>query len=129
MAGGIAMVVGAGCFVFAILPKIAAIIFLLGSLMFALMQLKQKYEGQSITIRRLRRIMIVGDALFVVSGLLMMEQAFHFIFPLMATNIEGYNNYVHYFFNNWVITLLIAAIFEMYTMHRISYELKKESSD
>lgn len=126
LVGGIAMVIGAGCFVFSLIPKISAFIFLIGSIMFAAMQIKQSYEGRNITIRRLRRIMIIGDLLFVVSGLLMAEQALHIVFPYMATSIEGYNMYLKVFLNNWVVTLLIAAFFEMYTMHRISYELKKE---
>ncbi len=127
--GGIAMVAGAGCFVFALLPKAAAVVFLVGAVMFAAMQARQRYDGRSITLRRLRRIMLIGDALFVLSGLLLVEQAFHFILPRMATSIEGYNMYLRLFLNNWVVTLLIAAFLEMYTMHRISYELKKEEQE
>lgn len=43
-------------------------------------------------------------------------------------NIEGHLNYMKYVNNNWVVTLLIAAIIEMYTMHRISAELRKENN-
>ena len=32
--------------------------------------------------------------------------------------------YIH---NNWVVLLLIAAIIEIYTTHRISNELKKDN--
>jgi hypothetical protein len=35
--------------------------------------------------------------------------------------------YLQYVYNKWVITLLIAAILQLYTTHRISHELEKEA--
>ena len=34
--------------------------------------------------------------------------------------------YLTYVYNKWVVFLLIAAILELYTVHRISNELKKQ---
>ena len=34
--------------------------------------------------------------------------------------------YLTYVYNKWVVFLLIAAILELYTAHRISNELKKQ---
>lgn len=124
--GGMMMVVGVGCVVFGILVKLFAVIFAVGSVMFAVIQMSQTYQGNSITIRRLRRIMVIGDICFILAALLMVENVFHFLFPLIATTIDGYNAYLHYIYNNWVVALLIAAILQMYSTHRISYELKKE---
>lgn len=40
----------------------------------------------------------------------------------------NYETYITYFYNKWVVFLLIAALLELYTTHRISYELKKEDA-
>ena len=71
--------------------------------------------------------MSVGDVFFMLSAVLMLEDVFHFILPLfLPYGIDGYNNYVTYVQNNWVVLLLAAAMIEVYTTHRISSELKKE---
>lgn len=132
-AGALLMVVGAGTAVFAstaILPAAtlpyAAGVFTAGALAFALTQACcQTYNGQNSTVRRLRRIMVIGDALFVIAALLLLENTFHWLFPLVATTIDGYNMYVHIVYNNWVLALLLAAIFELYTTHRIAAVLRK----
>ena len=68
--GGLLMVIGAGASMF--LQVWAAYIFAPGALMFASMQMRQSYEGQNFTIRRLRRIMIISDVLFLIDALLML---------------------------------------------------------
>lgn len=123
--GATLMVIGTGCVVFDFMPREAAIVFAIGAVMFVAMQVQNVYTGSNITIRRLRRIMLFADACFVVAALLLLENAFRFIFPLFQGSIEGYNNYVRYINNNWVVALLIAAILEMYTTHRIESEIKK----
>lgn len=104
-----------------------AVIFAVGAVTFAAIQITQTYDGPCLAIKRLRRIMVMGDILFIVAALLLLENVFHLVFPFFAKTIDGYNAYVHYIHNNWVVALLIAAIFEMYTTHRISYELNKET--
>ena len=129
--GAVMMVVGVGGVVFGSLAgmtvvKIATVMFAIGAILFAVMQMMQVYEGKSIVIRRLRRIMVIGDVCFILAALLMVESNFQVLFPYIATSIEGYNAWVHYVYNNWVIALLIAAILEMYTTHRIASEMKKQ---
>lgn len=120
------MVIGTGCVVFGLYIHSMAIVFCIGAISFALMQMSQTYEGNNSTIKRLRQLMVIGDICFILSGLLMIENAYHLLFPLMATSIDGYNNYIKYIHNNWVVLLLIGAVFEIYTTHRLSHELKKE---
>ena len=127
--GAIMMVVGVGCIVFGIMPKATSIIFCVGAISFALMQMTQTYEGNNITLRRLRHIMVLADIAFIISGLLMLENVYKFFFPLFATSIEGYNTYVHVVYNNWVVALLIGAVLEIYTTHRIAYVIKKEEDE
>lgn len=124
--GALMMVVGTGCVVFGIFIHSMSIVFCIGAISFSLMQLSQTYEGNNPTIKRLRSLMTIGDICFMLSGIMMIESVYHLIYPFMATSIEGYNNYVHYIHNNWVILLLIGAVFEIYTTNRISYELKKQ---
>lgn len=118
LAGAVLMVVGSAANIF--MATWAPYVFATGSLAFVLMQLKQRYEGRNITIQRLRHIMIVSDMLFLVSALLMFANQRN-IFGLDALT---YLKYIH---NNWVVTLLVAAILQLYTTHRISSELEKET--
>lgn len=126
--GGALMVVGVGCFVTGWMQQVACWVFLVGAVMFAVVQSMQTYEGRNLTIRRLRRIMSLADILFILSGILMVDTAYHFLLPLFRNgSADGYYNYIQYVYNKWVVLLLVAAILEVYTTHRISSELQKES--
>lgn len=131
--GGLMMVAGIGLYVFGILSKAVSIIFLTGSVLFAAIQIAQRYTGTNITIRRLRKIMVVADVAFVVAGLFMVEDAWLVLYHQLGLDnaqtfgIDTYTSYMQYVHNNWVVALLIAVILELYSMNRISYELKKEN--
>lgn len=127
--GGILMVVGAGCYVFFILQEVVCFLVLIGSLLFAIMQARQRYEGANITLRRLRRIQFFALACFVCAGAFMVEDCYHIMRPWFAHSITGYTTYVNIFRNNWVVALLIGALLEMYTTHRIGYEMRKEENN
>lgn len=122
--GAVLMVIGASLYVFGE-HTVAPIVFAPGTLAFSLMQYRQKYLGTDLTLRRLRRIMLAGAALFVVSALLMVENSYQIVYPLFSKTIDGWNAYVRYVHNNWVVALLVAAILQLYSTHRISAELKK----
>lgn len=116
--GGLLMVVGAGGSMF--LQSWAAYIFAPGALLFAAMQMRQSYEGNNFTIRRLRRIQLTSDVLFLLAGLLMLANQSNFF----GINLLLYIKYVH---NNWIVVLLVAAILQLYASHRIANELEKEA--
>lgn len=124
LTGGILMVIGAGCFVFMFAQQIVCWMYLLGALLFAAMQVNQAYEGQNPTIKRLKKIMTFADIFFVLAGLLMVDSANMWL-------RDSFSDHVTYFnliYNKWVMLLLAAAILEMYSMHRIASELKKEEA-
>lgn len=121
--GGCLMVVGAGCFAFMWQQLVVCWIFLVGAVLFATMQVMQTYEGSNFAIKRLKKIMTTADIFFVLSGILMVDTAWHFL----STAFTNYETYLAYVYNKWVLLLLVAAILEMYSMHRISSELKKEN--
>ena len=134
--GGLMMVLGAGVNLVADLPvfsdiatadychKIGACIFLIGAVCFAAMQCQQKYEGNDLAITRLRRMMVFADVAFVLAGLFLVEKSFRLVYPLFVAN-DAYMFYIQYINNNWVVLLLIAVFFEMYSTHRIAYLIKK----
>jgi len=122
--GALLMVAGVGCYVFNIVPKVSSVVFSLGAVVFAVLQMMQaSYIGnENITVRRLKGIMVMGDICFIIAGLLMLENSYMWLYGILPWDM-----WVKYCWNNWVVALLIAAIIEMYTSHRISYELKKEN--
>jgi hypothetical protein len=115
--GGLLMVVGAGASMF--LQSWASYVFAPGALLFVAMQLRQRYEGNNFTIRRLRHIMIISDLLFLVAALLMFANQSNFL----GLDYLSYIKYVH---NNWIVVLLVAAILQLYSSHRIANELEKD---
>lgn len=116
--GALLMVVGAGTSMLA--WRYAPYVFAVGALAFVSMQFLQRYEGTNVVIRRLRRMMLISDFLFLLSALLMIPNTGNFL------GLD-YITYIEYVYNKWVITLLIAAILQLYSTHRISKELDKEA--
>jgi len=118
LVGGLLMVIGSGASIF--MQSWAPYIFAPGALLFAAMQMRQSYDGQNFTVRRLRRIMLTSDVLFLLAGLLMFASQSNFF----GLNLLFYIKYVH---NNWIVVLLVAAILQLYSTHRIASELEKEA--
>lgn len=123
MLGGALMVIGAGCFAFMWQQQAVCWVFLLGTVLFSVMQMMQTYDGTALTIKRLKHIQGLADVLFVVAGILMVDTAWGFFRPLFS-DVFTYFNYVY---NKWVVVLLIAAVVEVYTMHRLDHELSKKN--
>lgn len=125
--GGVMILIGAAAFVITGFPVGAGfnasplvssphawwpvIIYSVGAILFASMQLLARYEGTSVVLRRLRRQQILGALLLVLSG------------AAMFANIHGITYLRH---NEWLAILAIAAVLELYTAFRIPQELKKE---
>ena len=116
--GALLMVIGAGTSMLA--WQWAPYVFAVGTVAFVAMQFLQRYEGQNFVIRRLRRIMLLSDFLFLFSAVLMIASTGNFL------GLD-YITYINYVYNKWVITLLIAAILQLYSVHRINQELAKEA--
>ena len=80
--GGVLMVVGAACFAFGFshpqLVQVTSWGFLLGTILFSVMQAMQFYEGPSLVIHRLKRMQYVADIFFVLSGISMVDTVYAF---------------------------------------------------
>lgn len=116
--GALLMAIGAGTSILA--WKAAPYVFAVGAIAFVSMQFLQRYEGANMVIRRLRRIQLFSDVFFLLSAALMIANTSNFL------GLD-YFTYIEYVYNKWVITLLIAAILQLYSTHRISHELEKEA--
>jgi hypothetical protein len=116
--GATLMAAGAGMSVLG--WAVAPYLYCVGALCFASMQMLQRYEGTNFTIKRLRRIMLTSDVLFMLAGVLMLTN---------GQNVLGldYLTYIEYVYNKWIIVLLIAAILQLYSLHRLEKELAKEA--
>ena len=115
--GGMLMVIGSGASLF--MQSWAPYAFAPGALLFAAVQMRQTYNGKNFTIRRLRRIMLISDILFLLAALMMFANQANFL----GLDFLIYIKYVH---NNWIVILLVAAILQLYTSHRIANELEKD---
>ena len=116
--GATLMAAGAGMSVLG--WAVAPYLYCVGALCFASMQMLQRYEGTTFTIKRLRRIMLTSDVLFMLAGVLMLTN---------GQNVLGLDHitYIEYVYNKWIIVLLIAAILQLYSLHRLEKELAKEA--
>ena len=89
LCGAVLMVLGAGISITGWTP--APYIYAVGALAFASMQMAQRYEGLNVTIRRLRRIVLMSDLLFLLSGVLMFASQGN---PIGLSHIT-YLQYIH----------------------------------
>lgn len=86
--------------------ELSPILYTVGAVMFAYVQVMSRYEGKNLIVRRLRRQQILGAVLLVFAGVLMFVTRH----------------------NEWVLCLSVAAVLQLYTAFRIPTELEKEKS-
>ena len=84
--------------------EISPIIYTIGAVLFAYVQVMSRYDGNNLVVRRLRRQQIIGAVLLVFAGVLMFVTRH----------------------NEWVLCLSAAAVIQLYTAFRIPSELEKE---
>ncbi|MBF1080386.1 MAG: hypothetical protein HXL36_08505 [Prevotellaceae bacterium] len=121
--GGALMVVGVGSFVLLFYQSVSCWVFLAGAILFATVQLMQTFEGDNITIKRLKKIQDLSDILFIIAGIILVDTVYGFFRDFFSS----YETYVTYLYNKWVIVLFLATLLELYTVHRIDYELSKKN--
>lgn len=109
--GAILMLAGAALHLFA--PILSLYMYCIGAGAFSLMRLRTEYVGHSITIIRLRRQQLLASACFVFTAILMSMQDMHYGFAKR---------------NEWIVSLIIGCILELYTSWRIPQELSKEEN-
>lgn len=104
IAGGVLLLLGA---VLQITRLVwAPYVYLIGAVLFAYVQVKSRYEGRNIVIRRLRRQQLIGVALLIVAGVMMLL----------------------WHRNEWIACLSVAAVLQLYTAFRIPQEEEREKN-
>lgn len=83
----------------------APYVYLVGSCLFAYVQLVSKCKSRNVVVRRLQRQQLLGAMLLVLTGIVMLL----------------WNR------NEWIVCLTIAAVLELYTAFRIPQEEAKEN--
>ena len=100
--GAVLILIGAGSYITGWL--LSPYLYTVGAVLFAIAQLMSRYEGNNLVIRRLRRQQIFGALILVLTGAFML--------------------FTHG--NEWIVSLTIAAILQLYTSIRIPQEEEKE---
>ena len=106
--GAVLMLVG--LIIYIMYPMVGMYIFGIGTLLFALMQVKTEYLGRKITLIRLRRQQLLACCCFVLT------------LVLMSMQVHGWGPFRR---QEWIIALAIGCVLELYTSFRIPQELKK----
>ena len=86
-------------------------LYAIGTCAFSAMQLRAGYEGGNVVLRRLRRQQILGALLLLCTACFMAMRTFGFGFA------QG---------QEWMVSLSVACVLELYTAFRIRAELERE---
>ena len=106
--GAILMLVGLVVHIFD--QRVSLYLYGIGTLLFCLMRLRAEYTGNNLVVRRLRRQQLLACVFFMTTALCMSMQLFQ---------------YGPFRRNEWVVSLAIACVLELYTAWRIPSELQK----
>lgn len=98
-------------------PFAYSLVFLTGAMGFSCMQMLQRYEGRSLTLRRLRSIQVTADILFIFTGFFMLLP-FMGVYHIPFLNLTTWRN-------EWLIFLAMGAVLELYSAFRIAHEIEK----
>lgn len=112
MAGAVLLLMGAATYFTGWLY--AFYLYAVGACAFAAMQLWAGYEGDSVVLKRLRMQQVLGALLLLCTACFMAMRTFGFGFA------QG---------QEWMVSLSVACVLELYTAFRIPAELEKEDGN
>ncbi len=113
-AGGLLLILGALLPMFLDDIRISAPIYALGALMFCSMQALQGYSGTDITIRRLRKLQLVGCACLFLTAVPLVLAAAGVDVPFIQPEYA-------------MMLFSVGAVFEVYTAFRLPAEIERKS--
>ncbi|MBR5706743.1 MAG: hypothetical protein IKX55_04130 [Bacteroidaceae bacterium] len=119
--GGLLLIAGAAVYVTG--WEFSPYFYLAGSIMFAVGQFSDRYTGDDPIIKRLRFQQVLGACFILITGFLMFSENFHLRLlenPAMGGKLNGFLITVTRR-NNWIVTLSIGALFELYSSFRMDY--------
>ena len=123
--GGVLLLFGAAVFITG--WDYAPFIYLAGSVMFASGQFADRYTGDDKIIKRLRFQQILGACFLLLTAALMFAGGIHSMLltdnsmsPCLRSFLLGLTRK-----NNWIVTLSIGAVFELYSSFRLDHISKE----
>ena len=124
--GGVLLLFGAAVFITG--WDYAPYLYLVGSLMFASGQFTDRYDGNDPIIKRLRFQQVLGAIFLLLTGALMFSGGLHERLMTDANMGGGMHSLLLVLTrrNNWIVTLSIGAVFELYSSFRMDYISKKQ---
>lgn len=117
--GGLLLLFGAAVFITG--WSYAPYFYLAGSLMFASGQFADQYDGTDPIVRRLRFQQVLGAVFLLATAALMFTDGLHSRL-LSDTSMGGSMRPLLLALtrrNNWILTLSIGAVFELYSAYRL----------
>lgn len=106
--GAILMLFGAVLHIFS--AETSLFVYGIGAMLFSMMQLRAVYEGNDLIVIRLRRQQLFACLMFLGTVMCMSMQVYQYGFARR---------------NEWVVTLAIGCVLELYTAWRIPNALQK----
>ncbi|MBP5347123.1 MAG: hypothetical protein J6Y51_00065 [Bacteroidaceae bacterium] len=117
--GGVLLLFGAAVYITG--WEYAPYLYVAGSLMFACGQFADRYQGNDPIVKRLRFQQLLGAVFLLLTALLMFADPIHT--RLLSDTTMGGS--IRSFLlaltrrNNWIVTLSIGAVFELYSSFRM----------
>lgn len=123
--GGVLLLFGAAVFITG--WDYAPFIYLAGSLMFAAGQFADRYTGDDKIIKRLRFQQVLGACFLLLTVALMFADGIHSMLLTDNTMSPGLRSFLLGLTrkNNWIVTLSIGAVFELYSSFRLDHISKE----
>lgn len=124
--GGVMLLMGAAVFITG--WEYAPYFYLVGSIMFACGQFADRYDGTDPIIRRLRFQQVLGACFLLLTAALMFSESAH-AWLMRNTNVgDNMRSFLLLLTrkNNWIVTLSIGAVFELYSSFRLDRISKKQ---
>ncbi len=123
--GGVLLLFGAAVFITG--WDYAPFIYLAGSVMFASGQFADRYTGDDKIIKRLRFQQILGACFLLLTAALMFADGIHSMLLTDNTMSPGLRSFLLGLTrkNNWIVTLSIGAVFELYSSFRLDHISKE----
>ena len=125
--GGVLLLFGAAVYITG--WSYAPYLYFAGSLLFACGQFADRYNGDDRIIKRLRFQQVLGACFLLFTTVLMFADGIH-SFLLNDTSITpGLRSFLLDITrkNNWIVTLSIGALFELYSSFRLDHLSKEQN--
>ena len=124
--GGLLLIAGAAVYITG--WEYSPYFYLVGSIMFAVGQFSDRYTGDDPIMKRLRFQQVLGASFLLITGFLMFSESLHVRLvenPAMGCSLNSFLQTLTRR-NNWIVTLSIGALFELYSSFRMDYISKNK---